>query len=321
LNKKTRKILFTIIPIAFGVFLIGYFTSQLSPDDKKDIINSFKTANYWWILLSLICGVLSHLSRAYRWKFMIEPLGYKPKFPNLVMTVLISYLVNLVFQRAGDVARATAITKYEKIPFEKSLGTIIAERIADVIMLLSIIAIAFFIQADVIKSVLIKEDTNPVKTLSILAVLGTLGIIGLYFLKKSKNAFAVKIKSFINGLLEGVKSILKMKNKWSFIFHTVFIWIMYVVMFYTVTFALPETSNLPFGAIIVGFVVGGISMALTNGGLGVYPIAVAGILVLYGIDKNPANAFGWIMWTAQTLMVITFGGLSFLFLPMYNKEK
>lgn len=321
MNKKTRKILFTIIPIAFGVFLIASFTSQLSPDDKKDIINSFKTANYWWILLSLVCGILSHLSRAYRWKFMIEPLGYKPKFLNLVMTVLISYLVNLVFQRAGDVARATAITKYEKIPFEKSLGTIIAERIADVIMLLSIIAIAFFLQADVIKDALIKDDSNPVKTLTILAIFGTFAIIGLYFLKKSKNAIALKIKNFINGLLEGVKSILKMKNKWAFIFHTVFIWAMYIVMFYAVTFALPETSDLPFGAIIVGFVVGGISMALTNGGLGVYPIAVAGILILYGIDKNPANAFGWIMWTAQTLMVITFGGLSFLFLPMYNKEK
>ena len=96
---------------------------------------------------------------------------------------------------------------------------------------------------------------------------------------------------------------------------------MYVLMFYVVTFALPETTHMPFGAIIVGFVVGGLSMALTNGGLGTYPIFVASAITLYGIDENAALAFGWIMWTAQTLMVLIFGGLSFLILPIYNKEE
>jgi uncharacterized protein (TIRG00374 family) len=321
LNKKVKKILITSLPILFGVFLIWNFLSKLSPEDKVSIINSFKTANYYWVFLSLTFGILSHLSRAYRWKFMLNPLGYNPKFPNLIMTVLISYLVNLIIPRAGDVARGTAITKYEKVPFEKAIGTIIAERIADVIMLFSIIGVAFFIQADLIKKALIKEDSDPIKTITILGTLGILGILGFYFLKKSKNSFAIKIKNFVNGLLEGVKSISKMKNKWAFIFHTFFIWGMYVLMFYVVTFALPETTNLPFGAIVVGFVIGGLSMALTNGGLGTYPVFVAGVLVLYGIAENPANAFGWIIWTAQTLMILIFGGLSFLFLPLYNKEK
>jgi uncharacterized protein (TIRG00374 family) len=321
LNKKVKKILITSLPILFGVFLIWNFLSKLSPEDKISIINSFKTANYYWVFLSLTFGILSHLSRAYRWKFMLNPLGYNPKFPNLIMTVLISYLVNLIIPRAGDVARGTAITKYEKVPFEKAIGTIIAERIADVIMLFSIIGVAFFLQADLIKKALIKEDSDPIKTITILGTLGILGILGFYFLKKSKNSFAIKIKNFVNGLLEGVKSISKMKNKWAFIFHTFFIWGMYVLMFYVVTFALPETTNLPFGAIVVGFVIGGLSMALTNGGLGTYPVFVAGVLVLYGIAENPANAFGWIIWTAQTLMILIFGGLSFLFLPLYNKEK
>lgn len=321
MNKKVKKILITSLPILFGVFLIWNFLSKLSPEDKVSVINSFKTANYYWVFLSLTFGILSHLSRAYRWKFMLNPLGYNPKFPNLVMTVLISYLVNLIIPRAGDVARGTAITKYEKVPFEKAIGTIIAERIADVIMLLSIIGVAFFLQADLIKKALIKEDSDPIKTITILGTLGILGILGFCFLKKSKNSFAIKIKNFVNGLLEGVKSISKMKNKWAFIFHTFFIWGMYVLMFYVVTFALPETTNLPFGAIIVGFVIGGLSMALTNGGLGTYPVFVAGVLVLYGIAENPANAFGWIIWTSQTLMILIFGGLSFLFLPLYNKEK
>ncbi len=301
--------------------MIVYFLSKLSDNDKIEIINSFKTANYWWIALSLFFGVLSHLSRAYRWKFMVEPLGYKPRFPNLVMTVLIAYLVNLIIPRAGEVARATAFSKYENVPFEKGFGTIVAERIADIIMLLSIIGMAFFLQGDLIKSYLFKDDTDSSSSFALLGFLAILFILGYFILKKSSHSIVLKVKNFIYGLLEGIKSILKMKSKWAFIFHTVFIWAMYVCMFYAATFAIPETSNLPLGAIIVGFVVGGLSMALTNGGLGVYPVAVAGVLVLYGVETNPANAFGWIMWTAQTLMILLFGGLSFLFLPIYNKEK
>jgi len=322
LNKKLRKTLFIILPITLGVLLIWYFLSKLSPQDKIDIISSFKSANYWWVLFSLILGILSHLSRAYRWQFMLEPLGFKPKLPNLIMTVLIAYLLNLLIPRSGEVARATAISKYENIPFEKAFGTIVAERIADVIMLLFIIGLAFFMQADLLKKTLFKDSSsNSFQSVLILIVLLILGVVFYRFIKKSENAFFVKVRNFINGLIEGAISIFKMKKKWPFIFHTVFIWLMYVLMFYVVSFALPETTNLPFGAIIVGFVVGGLSMALTNGGLGTYPVFVASALILYNIEDNPARAFGWIMWTAQTLMILLFGGLSFLLLPIYNRNR
>jgi len=151
-----------------------------------------------------------------------------------------------------------------------------------------------------------------------------LAILALFFIllvKKSNNAFVKKIQNFVFGLIQGVVSIFKMKKKWAFIFHTFFIWGMYILMFYVTIFALPETSNLPFSAIIVGFVVGGLSMALTNGGLGTYPIFVASAITLYGVAENPALAFGWIMWTSQTLMILFFGGLSFFILPIYNREK
>ncbi|MDT0553666.1 lysylphosphatidylglycerol synthase transmembrane domain-containing protein [Urechidicola vernalis] len=318
MNKGIKKILFTVLPIALGVFLIWYFLSKLTDADKEAILNSFKSANYWWVFLSLFLGILSHLSRAYRWRFMIEPLGYKPKYSNLVFTVLIAYLVNLTIPRAGEFARASAIKKYEGIPFDNALGTIVSERIADVLMLLTIVGIAFFVQADFLfNSGLI----NPKQSIISLTIAGVIGLIAIALIRKSSHPFAIKIKTFLLGLLDGIKSILKMKNKWAFIFHTIFIWLMYVLMFYVVTFALPETSNLPFGAIIVGFVVGGLSMAITNGGLGVYPIFVASAFILYGVEENPAKAFGWIMWTAQTLMVLVFGGLSFLLLPLINKEK
>ena len=320
MNKKTKKTLFIILPIALGVFLIWYFLSKLSTQDKTAIISSFKSANYWWVLLSLFFGVLSHLSRAYRWQFMLEPLGYKPKFPNSVMTVMIAYLVNLAMPRAGDIVRGTAISKYENIPFEKAIGTIIAERVADVIMLLSIIALAFILQADLIKEKLFKDPSSIVLKISILLISLVIAVLFYRYIKKSENAFFVKIRGFISGLIEGVISIFRMKKKWAFIFHTVFIWAMYVLMFYAVTFALPETTHLPFEAIIVGFVIGALSMALTNGGLGTYPVFVAGALILYNIEDNPARAFGWIMWTAQTLMVLLFGGISFLFLPIYNRK-
>jgi len=322
LNPKFKKTLFAIIPISLGIGLIWYFLAQLSSKDKADIINSFKSANYWWVLLSLIFGVLGHLSRAYRWQFMLEPLGYKPKFANSTMTVLIAYLVNLGIPRAGEIARATAISKYEKIPFEKAFGTIVAERVADVIMLLSIISIAFVLQADLIRSSLIKDgDSNKFTTVLFLILLGGLGLLAFKLLQRAKKGFLLKVKIFANGLFEGAISIFKMKKKWAFIFHTVFIWTMYVLMFYAVTFALPETTHLPFEAIIVGFVVGALSIALTNGGLGTFPVFVGSALILYNVQENPAKAFGWIMWTAQTLMIILFGGLSFLFLPIYNRNK
>ncbi len=321
MNKKTKKTLFIVLPIALGVFLIWNFLSRISPKDKIDIINSFKSANYWWVLLSLFFGILSHLSRAYRWQFLLEPLGYKPKFANSAMTVLISYLVNLAIPRAGDIARGTAISKYEGIPFEKAIGTIIAERVADIIMLFSIIGLAFILQADLIKEQLFKDPSSVVQKIIILLALLVIAVLFFRYIKNSSSSFFIKIRNFIIGLIEGVVSIFKMKKKWAFIFHTVFIWLMYVLMFYVVTFAIPETTNLPFEAIIVGFVVGALSMALSNGGLGWYPILVASALILYNIEDNPARAFGWIMWTAQTLMVLLFGGLSFLFLPIYNRKK
>ncbi len=322
MNRKLRKTLFTILPIALGVSLILFSLSKLKPNDIEAIKNSFQTANYWWVLLSLFFGILSHLSRAYRWQFMLDPLNYKPDFANNIMAVLVSYLVNLIVPRAGEIARATTISKYEDIPFEKAFGTIVSERIADVIMLLSIIAIAFFYQTELLTSYLFKKGSSNSNYI-IYGIIGILILSVLFFrlIKKSSNPFINKIQNFVHGLIQGVVSIFKMEKKWAFIFHTFFIWLMYVLMFYVVTFALPETTNMPFAAIIVGFVVGGLSMAMTNGGLGVYPIFVASAITLYGINENSALAFGWIMWTAQTLMVLVFGGLSFLILPIYNRDK
>lgn len=321
MNKKIKKTIFISLPIAFGVFLIWYSFSKFTPSDIQSIKTSFRTANYWWVGLSILLGILSHLSRAYRWQFLLEPLGYKPRFVNSVMAVLIAYLLNLFVPRSGEFARAATIKKYENIPFEKAIGTIFAERVADVFMLFTIIGIAFFLQTELIGSYIFnsEKESSIYPKIFIFIILPIFGYLTYLYLKKSNNIMAIKIIEFIHGLIDGLKSIFTMKKKWKFLFHTLFIWIIYVLMFYVVTFALPETSNLPFAAIIVGFVVGGLSMALTNGGLGTYPVLVASALILYNIEDNPARAFGWIMWTAQTLMVVVFGSLSLILIPIYNK--
>ena len=304
------------MPLALGGFLVWYSLSKVS---IKTLIQYFKDANYWWIALGLFFGLLSHLSRAYRWKFMLEPLGFKPKFANSTMAVLVAYLVNYAVPRAGEVSRAAVMSNYEDIPFEKGFGTIVAERIADLIMMLIIIIITLFVQFDFIYELLTK-NFNPTKIGFGFGILIIGGFVFTRFVKKATSGIGLKVKNFVVGLIEGITSIFKMKHKWAFIFHTVFIWVMYVCMFWATIPAI-DGLQVPFGGILIGFIAGGFSIAATNGGIGLYPVAVAGALALFGIAEEPATAFGWIMWTAQTAMIIIFGGLAFLFLPIYNKNK
>jgi len=310
------------IPLALGVFLIWISLSRLTPEDIESVKTSFKTANYWWVLLSLVLGVLSHFSRAYRWKFMLEPLGYKPKFLNSAMAVIIAYLVNLGIPRAGELSRAAALAEYEDVPFEKGFGTIVAERVADLVMYALFILLAFLAQYDLIKTELSKKlPENPVYTVVALIILAAIGYLFLKWLKNSEKESVVKLKTFISGLIVGVKSIFTMKKKWAFIFHTLFIWLMYIMMLYVAKFAIPETADLSINAVLISFVIGTFSYAATNGGIGAYPIAIQSALLLYSINEVAGLSFGWIMWTSQTLMVLVFGGLSFLLLPLYNKSK
>ena len=316
MSLKTKKSLKIIIPLLFGGGLIWYLFTIIPP---KTLLEYFKNANYWWISLGLFFGILSHLSRAYRWKFMLEPMGYTPRFINSALAVLIGYFVNLAIPRAGEVSRASVMANYENIPFEKGFGTIVAERIADLIMMFLIIGVTLLIQFDFIIQ-LVKEKLDPVKIIIGLAVCLIGGFFFYKYVRKSTKGLGLKIKNFIKSLVEGVTSIFRMKNKWPFIFHTVFIWAMYVLMFWATIPAI-EGLQVPFGGILVGFIAGGFSIAATNGGIGLYPLAVAGAFTLFGVPEEPSTAFGSVMWAAQTAMVILFGGLSFLLLPICNKAK
>ena len=322
LTRETlAKIAKTILPLFIGVLFIYLSVKNTSAQDRAAIYQSIKDAHYGYIFLSLILGLLSHLSRAIRWNFMLNPLGYYPRLINNILAIFITYIANLGVPRSGEILRASVLQTYEGIPFEKSFGTIIAERAVDVLMLLITIGIAFVLEFDLIYSLLNNRIGNP--SIIVLVVVGGIGIgvVIIRQLKKASHPFFRKIVSLINGITDGFLTIVRMKKKWAYLFHTFFIWAMYIAMFYIIKFSIPETQELAFEALLIGFIVGALAITATNGGIGIYPFSVSLVLISYGITKEASLAFGWIMWTAQTVMVIFFGSLSFFLLPFVNRKK
>ncbi len=236
------------------------------------------------------------------------------------MAVFIGYLTNYGIPRSGEVLRAAVLTNYEDVPFQKAFGTIIAERMADMVMLLSIVAITLLIQFDFIFE-LLESAFQPEKLMLFGAIGFVLFILVFLYLKKSPSKIASKIRGFVRGLLEGILSIFKMEHKWFFIFHTFFIWTMYVMMFYVTTLAVEDLNGVSIGALLIAFIAGSFTIAATNGGIFVYPLAIGAAFAVFDIPENPSIAFGWIIWASQTLTIIVLGSLSFLFLPIYNVKQ
>ena len=180
--------------------------------------------------------------KAFRWKFF-KPLGYKPKFINSILAVLISYIANLGVPRSGEILRATTLSSYEKIPFEKLFGTIVAERIVDLLILLSLIFLTFILQFELIWEILNKRATN-LKTLFIgAAILFFIFFISKFFLQKNNSKILLKINAILKSFIEGIMSIKNMPFKFNFIVHTVFIWLMYFGMFFIIKWTIPEMEK------------------------------------------------------------------------------
>lgn len=321
MNSKLIKFLKIILPLALGVFLIWYSIASATPEERQKTLQYIAQADPKWIILSVIMGIISHLSRAYRWKFLLEPLGYPIKLSNSFMAVMVGYLANLGIPRSGEILRSGTISTYEGVPFKKAFGTIISERVIDLLMLLLVIGITLLFQSELLLSYLEEKIASPFITLAILLGLLIAGIIFLKIIKTSSNPILMKLRNFGEGLLEGVKSISKIRQKRAFVFHTFFIWTLYIGMFYIVKFTVPETTSLSMGPILATFVAGTFAMSTTNGGIGAFPIAIATILLLFDIEKPAGEAFGWILWGSQTAINIIIGALSFLFLPILNREK
>ena len=320
MKSKIRKFLSLIIPLVVGIVIIYYQFTTLNPDELEKIKTSFIKADYFYIFLSLFIALFGFWSRAYRWKFALQHLGYQTKFHNDLMTVCVSYLVNLTIPRSGEISRAALLKKYENVPFDKGFGTIVAERIVDMLIFLLFVAVGFISHFDKIYQYLIQKNVK-FETLIWFSIIG----IVLFFIFVLVWIYAewqiiLKLKQKLSGLIEGMLSILKMKNKWNYIFHSFFIWFSYLAMFYVTIFALPETANISFDVVVMGFIFGTLAVGFTNGGLGAYPLAIASILSLYGISEGIGTAFGYLIWVSQTLLTIFLGLLSYLLLPILNKK-
>ena len=313
------------MPLGIGIFLIWYNYDQLSEKQRQELFDAFGRAEMIWLLFSVILGWLSHMSRAYRWRFLLEPLGYRAGFWNCYHSTMIGYFVNMVLPRAGEASRAVFLQRYEGVSFQKGFGTILAERAVDLIILSSIAFVTIGLQLDKLdliqeKVATFQEGLGPAEDgfpwFSTLLVTGLVaGLIAFIASQKLRRA----IVKFISGVLDGIKTVWTTPKKIPFIIHTLIIWGLYVAMFAIGFLALPETSHVPFAGIMAGFIGGSIGIILVQGGVGIYPPLVAIMISLYMTDADPnelmtpaALALGWLVWVAQTLMIIGLGGLSLL---------
>ena len=319
MKNQIIKILKIVIPIGIGVYLTWYFFTGLDEKQIQDTKNAFFKANYLWVFLGLFIAFLSHLSRAYRWRFLLDPLGYKVKLSNSYHAVMAGYIINLTVPRSGEIARAGLMTSYEKVPFEKGFATIVIERLFDVVMLGIVFLITGILQSKSDKfDAITKGDVGkePSSVLWYVLVIGLiLGIVGLIFYLKNK-----KINAFVNeklkGFLEGLKSVWTMKKKWAFLAHTVFIWSCYVGSIWVLAQAFPETSMMEAGCVFGAFFVGASAIAILPGGIGIYPLWVTKVLLIYNIDFA---GFAIFIWVAQTMLIVGLGLLSLFLIQRQPK--
>lgn len=341
MKKKILSVLKVLLFISLGIAVIAWFWHNMADSDKQRFWTSIEQANYFWLAFSIVLGAFSHFSRALRWRLIIYPFGYTPRVPNLFFAVMNMYFANMAVPRLGEITRCAILQQYEKIPFEKTFGTVVAERVMDLLMLLLFFGLTFLLMADYMYPILQnfqhlrsaeglddpKQDPSFLKKNLKWMILGAGAVgFGLLFLLRRHpffGKFFLKIQGLLRGFWQGLKSIVQVKNPLEFSFHTLFIWAMYFFMTYVCFYSLPETSNLPWLAGLSVLVFGSLAITVVPGGIGVFPVIVAAVLnipVFGNIDPGTGLALGWIIWASQTLLILLLGIISFVLLPVYNRK-
>ena len=328
-----KKLLFALRIILF--FAIGLLLFWLVYKDQPldEIVAALKEADYFWIGVSLVLSLLSHISRAMRWNLLIEPLGYRPRLINSFFAVMVMYISNMAIPRSGEIARCSILKRYEKVPVSQSFGTVVTERIFDMIMLGILLLIVLFTQ---MKTVLEFARNNPdfknnveavfsMQNLVILIVLA-LSFVALIFLFRSKlaeNKLFKKVKELFMSFASGLLTVWKMEKKWQFIFHSVFIWTMYFLMIYVVFQSFEFTKHLSIMTGLTVFVMSSLGMvAPSPGGIGTWHFMAIETLILYGVQRYPdANAFAFAAHGAMTLFILILGLVSIVLLPIVNRKR
>jgi uncharacterized protein (TIRG00374 family) len=325
-NKSTILQLILFLGVAVGLIVWRY--NEMSEKDKTAMFSAFGHVRWIYLLPIFIISFLSHYFRSLRWKQLLEPLSIFPSTANTLFSVLIGYLVNTLVPRLGEVAKCTVLAKYEKVPVDKLVGTIIAERAFDTVCLLIIILLTLALQYDIIYPFASEiyhkaffDATGNFIWMRITIAVGIviICIVALALLyKKIKKS---KVGLIIKGIADGLKAIALVKNKWKFILNSILIWVCYTVAVVVSFMALPETENLPMLAGLSVICFGSIGMIVSPGGLVVYPEIVAKVLKLYGLGLGVGLAYGWVSWTVQTIIIIILGLIALLLLPIYNRTK
>lgn len=297
----------------------------------EKIKGDFMSANFFWIFMVIIAFTISNISRALRWNMLIRPLGYRPKLSNAFLTIIVGYFANMFLPRIGEVARAATMSRYEKIPTEKLLGTIVVGRVVDVICFALAIGLTVLLEYDTVLNYLSENQSDtPAESGSFfnsfifyaLLAMGGIALLAFVFRKQIMNTtLYTKVANFIQGLWEGVKAVGNLDRPWLFVLHSVNIWVMYYLMTYLCFFAFEPTSGLSPMAAMMAFVFGAFGILIPSpGGMGTYHFFTTEALLIYGMQQADAFSFANILFfSIQLGCNIVIGLLSVLMLPWFNK--
>lgn len=332
MNKKLRTILQYLFFLGLGIFFGWLSLKSLNKENMVQIKNAFANARHWLIIPVLAILFMSHFVRAMRWRLLIEPLGYTTSKANAFFAVMIGYLVNQGVPRLGEVVKCTVLSRYEKIPAEKLIGTIILERLIDALTLLVIFGITLVIQPALYSRIIdtffnAGQETEGKKVssllISVILLATVILLIGLWMIVKKKTFgnLLVIVKKIWRSILQGLGSIKHLKKRKQFIFLTIALWALYLSGGYIGFMAFQETSHYGIKEAFTVLSAGSVGMIASPGGLGAYAYLIEKTMQLYGLSTTIAIAFGWILWLATTAVIVIGGLISFVAMPYYNKQR
>lgn len=332
MNKRIRTILQYLIFLGLGILFAWLSVKNLDQDKIGKIKTSIANARHWLVIPVFFILFLSHYVRGLRWRLLIQPLGYNPSRANAFFAVMIGYLVNQGVPRLGEVVKCTVLSRYEKIPVEKLIGTIILERIIDAITLLIVFGITLVIQPDLYTRIIdtffnTPDDPQEKKvsytliTLILSAAAIAAVLLWMYIKKKSLGDVATIIKKVGKRIAEGVGAIRHLKKRRQFVFFTISLWALYFSGGYIGFMALQETEQYGIREAFTVLSAGSIGMIASPGGIGAYAFMIEKTMQLYGLSYPIAVAFGWILWLATTAVIVIGGLISFVAMPYYNKKR
>jgi uncharacterized protein (TIRG00374 family) len=315
--------------LGLGIFLVWWSLHEIPDSEWSKFKDALRSARYWLIIPVFFLLTASHVLRTLRWRLLMEPMGYTPGFLNTFFAVMIGYLANLAIPRLGEVLKCTLLTRYEKVPVERVLGTIVAERAFDVISLLAVFLLALLLQFDVVTgsyaNITNVQATTEQKdgwggwvVLFLLVV--ALGWLIWIFVSGRGKALINKITQLMRGIWEGLISAGKIRQRKLFVFYTIAIWMLYLGGTWMGFYATAGTDHLGFQVAVSGLAFASIGMIITPGGIGAYAFLLALVVEQNGVDYAMGVANGTLQWFAQVLIVVVVGGICLLALPLYNKK-